>query len=144
MAIFTPEVQVNDGVNVNNFPATQPISGTVSVDNFPATQNVAVTNTPTVSVNNFPGASTATATVTSVSVTTSSTTLSASNASKTGVIVHNESGTMFVKLGTTASSTSYSYRLTANSTVEISGYHGIITAAKASGTTNALVTELGI
>jgi hypothetical protein len=33
----------NVGVNVNNFAATQQVSGSVSVSNFPATQNVSVT-----------------------------------------------------------------------------------------------------
>jgi len=37
-------------VSVDNFPATQDVSGTVSVDNFPATQDVS----GTVSVDNFP------------------------------------------------------------------------------------------
>lgn len=41
-------------VEVDNFPATQPVSGTVAVSNFPASQNVAVTNAPNVAVNNFP------------------------------------------------------------------------------------------
>lgn len=38
-------------VDVTNFPATQPVSGTVSVNNFPATQPVS----GTVNVGNFPG-----------------------------------------------------------------------------------------
>lgn len=50
-----PAVQV---VSVNNFPATQPVSGSVSVSNFPATQpvsgSISITGTPTVSVTNFP------------------------------------------------------------------------------------------
>lgn len=87
---------------------------------------------------------TALATVTSVSVSTTVATLSASNAAKTKVIVYNESGTLFVKLGSGATSASYSYRLTANSTLEIDGYTGIVTGIKASGTSNALVTEVGI
>lgn len=37
-------------IGVNNFPATQPVSGTVGVNNFPATQPVS----GTVSVGNFP------------------------------------------------------------------------------------------
>lgn len=86
----------------------------------------------------------AVATVTSVSVSTTVATLSASNAAKTKVIVFNETGTLFVKLGAGATSASYSYRLTANSTLEIDGYYGIVTAIKAAGTSNALVTEVGI
>ena len=98
-----------------------PISGTVSV-----------------------GAASAIATVTSVSVSTTVATLSASNASKTKVIVHNENGTLYVKLGSGATNASYSYRLTSNTAVEIEGYTGIITAIKQTGTSDALVTEVGI
>lgn len=96
---------------------------------------IPVTFTPTV---------TTLATVTSVSVSTTVATLSASNAAKTKVIVYNEAGTLFVKLGSGATSASYSYRLTANSTLEIEGYAGIVTGIKSAGTTNALVTEVGI
>lgn len=84
------------------------------------------------------------ATVTSVSVSTTVATLSASNSAKRKVIVYNEAGTLFVKLGTGATSADYSYRLTANSTLEIDGYTGAVTAIKASGTSNAQVTEVGI
>jgi len=87
---------------------------------------------------------TGTATVTSVSVSTTVATLSASNAAKTKVVVFNESGTLFVKLGSAATSSSYSYRLTGNTALEIDGYYGIVTGIKASGTSNALVTEVGI
>jgi hypothetical protein len=90
------------------------------------------------------GSATTLATVTSVSVSTTVATLSTSNASKTSVIVFNEAGTLFVKLGSGATSTSYSYRLTANTALEITGYAGIVTGIKASGTTAALVTEVGI
>lgn len=86
----------------------------------------------------------AVATVTSVSVSPTVATLSASNSAKTRVIVYNEDGELFVKLGSGASSTSYSYHLTKNSTLEIDGYYGIVTGTKLSGTSNALVTEIGI
>lgn len=87
---------------------------------------------------------TALATVTTVAVSTTVATLSASNAAKSKVIIHNEGGTLYVKLGTGATSSNYSYRLTANSVVEIVGYTGEITAIKQTGTTNAQVTEVGI
>lgn len=120
-----------------------PISGTVTATGPLTDAELRATPVPisgTVSV----GAASSIATVTNVSVGTSSVTVSASNAAKTKVIVHNETGTLFVKLGSTASSTSYSYRLTANSTVEINGYTGIVTAIKATGTTPVLITEVGI
>jgi hypothetical protein len=87
---------------------------------------------------------TALATTTSVSVSTTVATLSASNAAKQRVVVFNEAGILFVKLGTGATSASYGYRLTANSALEIEGYTGIVTGIKSAGTTNALVTEVGI
>lgn len=98
-----------------------PISGTVSVGSAPSV-----------------------ATITSVSVSPTVATLSASNPAKTKVIIHNETGTLFVKLGSAASSSSYSYRLVANTVLEVTGYTGIITGTKASGTTSAHVTEVGI
>jgi hypothetical protein len=137
--LWSPEVELPGGVNVNNFPATQPVSGTVTVGNFPATQPVS----GSVSVNNFPGGSVATATVVSVAVNpSSSVTLMAANAARIKVIIHNETGTLYVKLGTAASVSSYSYRLTANTTLEVLNYTGDITAIKQTGTSNALVTEL--
>ena len=151
MSMFTNEVLI-DGqpIQVDGSAVTQPISGTVTANAgtgpFPVSDNGgSLTIDGTVAVSNFPGASTDTATVTQVSVGSGApVSLSASNAAKTKVIIHNETGTLFVKLGSTASSVSYSYRLTANTVVEISGYHGLITAIKAAGTTNVLVTEVGI
>lgn len=171
--IFTNEEIVTGSVDVNNFPATQTVTGTVTANAgtgpFPVSDNggsltvdgtvavsgsVAVTGpltdtqlraTPvpisgTVSI----GAASSIATVTSISVSTTVATLSASNAGKTKVLIHNEAGTLHVKLGTGATTASYSYRLTANTSLEITGYTGIVTAIKASGTSVALVTEVGI
>lgn len=148
MSVFTPEVQIT------NTPLPVDTTGqTINVGNFPATQNVAITSSVELEIKNdsgnpipvtFTGTATGTATVTNVSVGTSPTTLSASNASKTRVAVYNETGTLFVKCGSGASSTSYSYRLTANTSLEIDGYYGIVTATKATGTTSVLVTEFGI
>lgn len=90
------------------------------------------------------GAASAIATVTSVAVSTTVATLSASDSDKTQVVVYNEAGTLFVKLGATASSSDYTYRLTRNTTLEINGYTGIVTGTKDAGTTNAQVTEVGI
>lgn len=127
-----------------------PVSGTVTANAgtgpFPVSDNGgSLTIDGTVSVNNFPGASTATATVTRVSVNpTTAVELSASNAAKTKVVLFNEAGTLFVKLGSAASATDYTYRLTASTMLEITGYHGSVTARKASGTTDVQVTEVGI
>lgn len=149
MAVFTNEQVIqNVPLPVDGSGFTQPVSGPLTDTELRATPvpvsgpltdtQLRATPVPVVQ-----GASTL-ATVTNVSVGVSSVTLSASNAAKTKVIVHNETGTLFVKLGSAASSASYSYRLTANTVAEISGYSGIITAIKASGTTPVLVTEIGI
>lgn len=144
MSQFTHESIVTGSVDVNNFPATQPVSGTVAVSN-PGLTDTQLRATPvpvsgTVSV----GAPSTLATVTNVSVGTSVVTLSASNAAKKRVHVYNETGTLFVKLGSAASASSYTFRLTANTAIEIEDYAGLITAIKVSGTTPVLVTEVGI
>lgn len=126
------DVQLVDGS-----ATTQPVSGPLTDTQLRATP---IPISGTVSV----GASSAIATVTSVTVSPTVATLSTSNSNKTKVIVHNETGTLYVKLGSGASSSSYSYRLTANTVLEVSGYTGIITGTKVSGTTAALVTEVGI
>lgn len=88
---------------------------------------------------------TGTATVSTVALSTTVATLSASNSAKTMVIVHNDSGgIVYVKLGSGATTTDFSYRLTAQSTLEITGYYGIVTAIRGTGTSDARVTEVGI
>lgn len=82
-----------------------------------------------------------TATVSRVSVGIVVSTLKVANSSRIKVIIHNEVGTLFVKLGTGASDTDYSYRLTANTVIEIEGYTGILTGLKATGSSFAQVTE---
>ena len=150
MAIWSPNIETieSGSVSVSNFPAVQPVSdnaGSLTVDAVDldirnlssGTDSVAVTGT----VATTP-ASAATATVTSVSVSPTVATLAASNAARVKLIVHNETGTLFIKLGTAASTSLYSYRLTANMTLELGQYTGDVTAIKLSGTTNCLVTEL--
>ena len=67
---FQTTQPVSGNVNVGNFPATQPVSGSVSVGNFPATQPVS----GSVSVSNLP-------TIQSVGITTSANTVTVGNAS---------------------------------------------------------------
>lgn len=85
------------------------------------------------------------AVVTSVSDTASSTTLLASNTSRLGAVVFNDSSSdLYVKLGTTASTTSFSYKLSPYETVEIPfGYTGRIDGIWSSDSTGAArITEL--
>jgi hypothetical protein len=170
--IFTPDITITNtplpidttgqSINVGNFPATQPVSGTVTVANPGLTDTqlratavpvsgpltdaqLRATAVPISGTVTVAGASSTTlATVTSYSVGTSVLTISASNAAKTKLVIYNETGTLFVKLGSAASASSYSMRLTANTVWELSGYAGVVTAIKLSGTTPVLVTEIGI
>jgi hypothetical protein len=128
-------------VNVNNFPVTQPVSGTVSVSNFPATQPVSGTVSISGNVSTIP-ANASTSTVTLVTTTGSNQTLLSANASRKKAILFFESATDYVKLGTSASTTSYTYKITANNTsLEITGWTGQIDMTGSSGK-NVLVTEL--
>jgi hypothetical protein len=82
--------------------------------------------------------------VTRVATSTASAQLLVANANRKGVIIVNESsGVMYLKFGTTASSTSYTYRLVSNAVVEIAfGYTGRIDAILNTGSGNAQITEL--
>lgn len=90
-----------------------------------------------------------TATLANVSGAASSTTLIAANANRLGAaIVNDSSAILYVKLGSSASSTSYTVML-AGTVSSIAayyevpfGYTGIITGIWASATGNARVTEL--
>lgn len=119
-------ITVDGNTNPNGLTDAQlratpvPVSGTLSVT--PATAAVAV--------------------VTRVTVSTTVATLKVANAARLQLIVHNEAGTLFVKLGAAATSTDYSFRLTANTLLTIEEYTGIVTAIKAAGTSDAQVTEL--
>jgi hypothetical protein len=161
--------QVTQPVSGTFWPATQPISGSVDVSNFPLTYPVTgpltdaelrdsavpVSGTVTADQGTSPWVISGTvatvpgsigiATVSRIAVTnTGAVTLSLSNAAKTQVVIYNESGTLFVKYGTGASLTDNTYVLPPNSTVEVNGYYGLITARKASGNSFVDITEVGI
>jgi hypothetical protein len=90
-----------------------------------------------------------TATLANVAGSATSVTLIASNASRLGATIVNESTAIcYVKFGSTASATSYTYLMSGASaapyaTLEVPyGYTGIITGIWASATGNARVTEM--
>ena len=126
-----PEVEIKNDAG-NPIPVTGPLTD-AELRATPVPVSGALTITP---------ATTATAVVTSVPVSTTVATLKAANAARLNLIVFNETGILFVKLGTGASSSDYTYRLTANTTLEIDEYTGIVTGTKSAGTSNAQVTEL--
>lgn len=154
MPLFTNEV---DSTTTNGLTDTQlratpvPISGTVTTGGLTDTElratpvpvsgpltdaQLRATPVPVTS------GSLATATVTRAAVTAVVSTVLSSAPTRTKFIIYNETGTLFVKLGTGASTTDYSQRLTANSVWEYAGYSGIVTVIKQTGSTFAQVTSV--
>lgn len=87
----------------------------------------------------------ATATLANVSGATSSTTLISSNADRRAFVIYNDSSAiLYVKFGSTASSTSFTYYLAPGATLESQPacYTGIITGIWASATGSARTTEI--
>lgn len=80
----------------------------------------------------------------SVSVTTSNLTVLASNSSRKGATIYNESGAIaYVKLGATASTTSYTIQIIIGAYYEVPyGYTGIIDGITSSGTAVLRISEL--
>lgn len=86
-----------------------------------------------------------TATLANVSASASSVTLIAANDFRKGAVIHNDSlNILYVKFGSTASATSYTYRLTSQATLElpVMTYTGIITGIWTVATGAARTTEL--
>lgn len=148
--IFSPEI------SVTNTPL--PVQGTVSVtatdldtrDLSQTTDSVrvgdgsdtlAVNADGSINVQFTTGA--LTPTVTRVSVSPVATTLLSADSNRKRFILHNETGTLFVKLGSGASTTDYTFRMTANTTLAVEfQQNAAVTAAKASGTSDVQVTSL--
>ena len=147
MSVFTDQITIaNTPLPVDGSGVTQPVSGTVSVGNFPSTQNVAVTNTPAVTISGTVATTVGAASTSTVAqvVLTSNTNATAlvANASRKKAVIFAPKSTIYIKLGTTASSTSFTYIGTsANTTFEITGWAGQIDVLS---TTNQTinVTEL--
>lgn len=80
----------------------------------------------------------------SVAGSASNVTLLAANSSRRGATIFNDStATLYLKLGATASTTSYTVQLTQNDYYEVPfGYTGIIDGIWGSATGNARITEL--
>jgi hypothetical protein len=84
--------------------------------------------------------------VTRVPAATSSTTLSAANSNRLNIIIVNDgTNNLYIKFGTGASTTSYTYYVTSHGTFEMQipvVYTGIITGLWSTATGGALITEL--
>ena len=115
--------------------ATQPVSGTF----FQATQPVSIA--ATVAVKEVRSATPAQS---SPSVTNASTSILASNANRLGATIYNEgSAICYMKLGATASTTSYTLQIAVGGYYEIPfAYTGAIDGITSSGTAQLRVTEI--
>lgn len=150
MSAFSNEVLAE----VTNFPATQPISAVslplptgASTEAKQDTGNASLASIDSKLTNPLPvsfSSAAATPTVSRVTVgAVVAATLAAANSARQRVLLHNEVGTLFVKLGPSASATDYTYRMTANMSQEINfAQDAVITARKASGSSEVQVTEL--
>lgn len=152
MSLFTSEITVeNLPLPVDGSGVTQPVSGTVAVSNFPATQPVSGPLTDTQlralavpvsgpltdaqlratpvpisgSVATSPVVSSSATVVQVVVPANTNTTLKIANANRKKLILFAPKATTYIKLGVTASTTSFTYCGTsANSTLEIETWTG--------------------
>ncbi len=116
------------GLQYQHVQVAHPTSGTIvsATDPFPTY---------------VPGA--ATAVLANVSGSLSSVTLQAANAArKVLVIVNDSTATLFVKYGSTASSTSFTYKLLPGETLREERYTGIVTGIWDAATGAARMTEI--
>ncbi len=138
MSQYSPDITIDnvplpvDGSGVTQpvsgtfWPATQPVSGTVSISGSVATTTALASSSAITSVvltNNTNG------------------TLLSANANRKKVILFVPSQTLYIKLGSTASTTSFTYQVAAAKTsLEITGWAGQIDAFGSGQTVT--VTEL--
>lgn len=108
-------------VKVDGSAVTQPVSGTV-------------TSTPEKA---------SSVTIARVATSTTNATLLSSNSSrKKAVIVNDSNSILYVKYGTTATATSYTYKLQSDDTLEETNYTGRIDGILDTGTGNAQTTDI--
>lgn len=127
-------------------------TGTINTSNGTAgtgTLRVAIASDNTSNTNPFLVADqkAATSTLTNVASSASSVSILASNAARKGAMIFNDSSaTLYLKFGTTASTTSYTVQIAGNGYYEFPAYPGLYTGACdgiwSSATGNARVTEL--
>lgn len=135
----------NDVTVTGTVAATQ--SGTWNITNISGTVSLPTGAATETSLSSLLGKFTSsTSTLSNVSASASSVTVLASNASRKSAVLYNDSTvTCYIKFGSTASATSFTYLLPAGSTLIIDAspvYTGIITGIWASATGTMRVTEL--
>src|SRR5579859_2181049 len=143
MSLYTSDVTIDvngNSVQVTNFPATQPVSGTVT-DNqgtpntlanawpVEVTDGTNVLGTLAHPLNTV-SAMSATANITQVVLTNNTNgTLLSANASRKSAIIFCPLSTLQIKYGATASTTSFTWKVTTNNTtITVIGYTGQIDA----------------
>lgn len=120
--------------------STTAVTGNVTVVQPTGTNLHVVVDSGTITTGT---SSASTATTTRVATSSASTLLLAANVNRKRVIVTTETGAQnYVALGSAASSTNYSYLLTQTATLDLTGWLGTVTLARASGTGSVQVTEL--
>lgn len=130
-------------VNATLSAETTKVIGTVNQGTSPWVTSGTVTANAGTGTFNTKLTPSATATLSNVAGSASSVTLLASNTSRLGATIVNDStAQLYVKFGSTASTTSYTYTLFQFDQLEVPfGYTAIITGIWASATGNARVTE---
>lgn len=155
----TFNIQANASTNLNQVAGSAVVTAATGIQKVGISDSAgaSITNGQKASANSVPvviasdqtavpvnvsGGNVSSATVTSNSVGSgAAVTLLASRAARIRGVIFNESGTLFVKAGSTASSSDYTWRLTANTELDITDYTGIVTAIKSSGTSNVQATD---
>lgn len=137
-----PAIAVTGTVAVSNFPAVQNIAGTVNLAIEP-TIDIGIVDQGTPGLSPWPVSisTSLTATVTAVSVGTSSTSLLSTNTNRKGFAIQNTTDTVFIKLGTSATTALYSYELPKKGILEVENYRGPVTAVSGTGSIIVMVTD---
>jgi len=133
-------VNIQDGGNSITVDGT--VTANAGTGPWPVTDNGgSLTVDGSVTANPTRPATSATSTV---ATSTTSAQLLASNANRLGATIHNDGNqNLFVKLGTTASTTDFTIRMASQAYYEVPfGYTGRIDAVQSTGTGNARITEL--
>lgn len=133
------DVTVTGTVTANLAAGTNNI-GDVDVLTLPVAYNAGTTSATTVRTVE---ATAATSTLSNVAGSASSVTLIAANTARKKVVMYNDStADCYVKYGSTASSTSFTWLMAAGSHIEETEYNGIITGIWTSATGNMRVSEI--
>lgn len=138
----TGTVGLNAGTNaIGKLAANSGVDiGDVDVTSLPVAFNAGSTSSTTQRVIQATGA---TGTLANVAGSASSVTLQAANTARIKLIMYNDStADCYVKYGSTASATSFTWLMAAGSHIEESDYNGIVTGIWTSATGNMRVTEV--